>query len=333
MTQIRNSRERMQALAHGDKVDQIPVALWHHFPVDDQDAEKLAAATISFQQTFNFDIVKVSPSSSFCLEDWGAKDEWHGNPEGTREYQGAVIQSAQDWNKLAKLDPRKGALARQLECLKIVRDAIGSEVPIIQTIFSPLSQAKNLVGKNNLSSEMRQHPEALKFGLDIITESSIDFIEACQQMGIDGIFFAVQHASYNMLSSSEFDEFEKAYDSRLFPLINEFWLNMLHIHGTSIMAEAVADYPMQIFNWHDRDTLPNLAEGKRQFGKIVCGGLGRIESMLLGDENSIKVEIDDAVRQTQGERFVLGTGCVMMQTTPFGNIKTAVDHVRAIPVD
>jgi len=332
MTQINTSRERLQALVHGEKVDQIPVALWHHFPVDDQNADKLAAATINFQQTFNFDLVKVSPSSSFCLEDWGARDIWAGDPEGTRAYQGTVIHAPEDWKKLKKLDPHKGALGRQLDCLKIVRDAIGAQVPIIQTIFSPLSQAKNLIGKANLAAEMHRNPEALKAGLDIITETTADFIEACQRLGIDGIFYAVQHASYNILSGTEFEEFEKTYDRRLFPLIEEFWLNMLHIHGTSIMADACVDYPLQIFNWHDRDTQPNLADGKKLFNKVVCGGLGRIDAMLLGNESVIKAEIDDAVRQTNGQGFILGTGCVMMQTTPYGNIKTAVDHVRAIPV-
>ncbi|MDK2980072.1 MAG: uroporphyrinogen decarboxylase [Chloroflexota bacterium] len=332
MTPFKNARQRMEALVHGEKLDQIPVALWHHFPVDDQDAGRLAAATISFQQTFNFDLVKVSPSSSFCLEDWGIQDEWRGHPEGTREHLNTVIHHPEDWKKLKKLDAHKGGLGRQLECLKMVRDAIGAEVPLIQTIFSPLSQAKNLIGKANLPAEMRRHPDALKAGLDTITETTADFIEACKQLGIDGVFFAVQHASYNLVTKAEFDEFAKTYDQRLFPLIEEFWLNMLHIHGTAIMPEAVVDYPMQIFNWHDRDTLPNLADGKKLFNKVVCGGLGRIETMLLGDDAVIKAEIDDAVRQTNGEGFILGTGCVMMQTTPYGNIRTAIDHVRSIPV-
>jgi uroporphyrinogen decarboxylase len=301
--------------------------------VDDQDAHKLAVATISFQQTFNFDLVKLSPSSSFCLEDWGIQDEWRGNPEGTRDYLDTVIHSPDDWKKLKKLDPHKGALGRQLKTLQIVRDTLGAEVPIIQTIFSPLSQAKNLIGKSNLAAEMRRNPDALKAGLDVITDTTLDFMEACKHLGIDGFFFAVQHASYNLISASEFDEFALAFDRRLFPMLEEFWLNMLHIHGTAIMADAVIDYPLQIFNWHDRDTQPNLVDGKKLFNKVVCGGLGRIETMLLGDEEVIKAEIDDAVAQTKGENFILGTGCVMMQTTPYGNIKTAVDHVRSISVE
>lgn len=328
-----NSRKRMEALVNGQAVDKIPVALWRHFPVDDQSPDKLAAATIHFQQSYDFDFVKVSPSSSFCLNDWGAKDEWCNNTEGTRDYLAPVIKDAESWKNLPVLDPKKGVLGGQLECLKKVRDSIGHKTPIIQTIFSPLSQAKNLVGKTNLNVHMRAYPEALKTGLETITETTAAFITECIKLGIDGVFFAVQHASYDLLTLGEFEDFEKTYDRKLFPLVNEFWMNVAHIHGKNIMAEAVLDYPMQIFNWHDCDIYPDLAKGQKLFNKITCGGLGRINTMLLGNDDLIKAEISDAVQQTGGKQFVLGTGCVLPQTVPYGNIKTAVDFVRSIAVD
>ena len=330
MGKITNSRTRMEALVNGEPVDQIPVALWRHFPVDDQTPERLAAATINFQNTFHFDFVKVSPSSSFCLRDWGIKDKWNGNPEGSREYLTPVINNPEDWQNLPSLDVTKGSLGGQLECLKIIRDNLGKDTPFIQTIFNPLSQAKNMVGKSNLYHLMRAYPQALKVGLEKITNVTLDFIEACRNIGVDGVFFAVQHASYDRLSLTEFDEFVKAYDSQLFPLFNEFWFNVAHIHGKNIMYEIIKDYPMQVFNWHDRDTYPDLKRGLKVFDKIVCGGLGRINPMELGTDTDIKAQIDNSINQTQGKNFILGTGCVLQQTTPYGNIKAAVDYVRSI---
>ncbi len=81
-----NHRARIEACLSGAPMDRPPVALWRHFPVDDQSPATLAAATANFQRTYDFDLVKVTPSSSFCLRDWGIKDEWRGAPEGTREY-------------------------------------------------------------------------------------------------------------------------------------------------------------------------------------------------------------------------------------------------------
>ena len=64
-------RTRLEACLSNQPVDRPPVALWRHFPVDDQTPFGLANATLVFQKTFDFDLVKVTPSSSFCLKDWG----------------------------------------------------------------------------------------------------------------------------------------------------------------------------------------------------------------------------------------------------------------------
>ena len=47
----RTPRERLEACLSGRLLDRPPVALWRHFPVDDQTPDGLAAATIEFQIT------------------------------------------------------------------------------------------------------------------------------------------------------------------------------------------------------------------------------------------------------------------------------------------
>ena len=39
-------RELIEASARGERPDQIPIALWRHFPGDEQRADKLAQAHI-----------------------------------------------------------------------------------------------------------------------------------------------------------------------------------------------------------------------------------------------------------------------------------------------
>lgn len=307
-----------------DVTPKIPVAFWRHFPVDDQDPYSLAKSTTEFQKMFDFDFVKVSPPSSFCLKDWGAEDQWNGDPEGTRDYQGAVIQNPEDWQKLEILDPQKGHLGAQLECLKLIKSELPFDTPIIQTIFSPLSQAKNLAGKADILYQLRKYPDIFKIGLETITKTTQLFIEDCQKIGIDGVFFAVQHASYDLMTETEFIEFGKAYDSMFFEYIKSFWFNVLHIHGNNIMFDLVSEYPFQLFNWHDRETMPSLKDGLNKLKTAVCGGLSRINSMVHGNQQNIKTEFCDSLKQTNGRGFVLGTGCVLPLTTPLGNIFSAV---------
>jgi len=79
-----SKRERLEATIAGKAVDRPAVALWRHWPVDDQRAEDLARSTLDFQRAFDFDFIKVTPASNYCLAGWGAESRWVGNQEGTR---------------------------------------------------------------------------------------------------------------------------------------------------------------------------------------------------------------------------------------------------------
>ena len=135
-------KQRIQACLDGQALDRPPVALWRHFPVDDQDPRLLADATLQFQRTYDFDLVKVTPASSFCLKDWGAEDAWMGDTEGTRRYTKRVINQPGDWENLPVLEPDAPHLSGQLDCLRFLRAELGPDTPLLQTVFSPLAQAR-----------------------------------------------------------------------------------------------------------------------------------------------------------------------------------------------
>jgi len=323
-----NHRARIEATIANEKVDRPAVALWRHFPVDDQDPSNLAKAVIDLQRSYDFDLVKVTPASSFCIKDWGAKDEWHAAVEGTREYTHRVIQHPSDWEKLTPLDPGKGYLAAQLDCMRLIVDELGADVPVIQTVFSPLSQAKNLVGKDSLSVHVRKYPEELKAGLKTIAASIQNFLEAGLQTGVDGIFYAVQHAQYGLFSETEYDEFGTAFDQPALEPVERYKTNMLHLHGQEVMFDRFLKYPFGIINWHDRESPPSLAEARKKFAGALCGGLRRQETMVLGTPDQVKAEVQDAIQQTGGLGLILGTGCVMPTIVPRGNIIAARQSVE-----
>ncbi|MBM4422305.1 MAG: uroporphyrinogen decarboxylase [Chloroflexi bacterium] len=318
-----NKRDRLQAAINGEAGDRAPVALWRHFPVDDQRPADLAAATIEFQSLYDFDFVKVTPASSFCIRGWGVEDEWRGNPEGTRDYTRRVIRRADDWLALKPLDPRQGGLGEQLCALELIRDGLPDGTPFIQTIFSPISQAKNLVGGDHLLTHLRLHPGELKVALAVITETTLRFVEAAARAGIAGIFYAVQFASTRFLSEVEYREFGEPHDRQILEAARGLWLNALHLHGESVMFDLVAKYPAQVINWHDRETPPTLAEGKKKFGGAVCGGWRQWETMVRGTPDSVEAEAREAMNATGGRGLILGTGCVTPTTAPRANLRAA----------
>jgi len=316
-------RNRLEACLAGEQLDQVPVALWRHFPVDDLTPEGLAAATAAFQRQFSFDFIKVSPNSSYCLKDWGARDRWVGNMEGTLDYTHHPIRRPEDWARLNVLDPKKGSLADQITCLRILVSEFSPQVPIMASIFSPLAQAKNLAGSDQLLLHMRQSSNALHAGLETITKTTLSFLEEVLKTGVDGIFYAVQHAQHHLLSPAEFQSFGKDYDLRVLDAARDLWLNMVHIHGENIMFDEVATYPAAILNWHDRHTPPSLEAAQGRYGGAVCGGLRRWETMVRGVPAQIYAEAKEAIAATGGRRFILGTGCVLPIVAPYGNILAA----------
>jgi uroporphyrinogen decarboxylase len=323
-----NHRERLEATIHGERPDRVAIALWRHWPGDDQRAEDLAAAVLRFQRDYDFDFIKVTPSSSYCLEDWGVRTRWVGNQEGTREYVHHPVSTPEDWARLPVLDPRQGALGEQLRCLALVREG-AEDTPFLPTVFSPLAQAKNLVGGERLLVHLRQHPAALKAGLETITATTVRFVRAARRAGIAGIFYAIQHANYSLLSEAEYREFGRPYDLRILEAAAEgTWFNLLHLHGGDAMFDVVADYPVQAINWHDRETPPSLAQALGRTRATLCGGIDRTEVMLRGSPDEVRAQVADAIQQTGGRRLIIATGCVILITSPTANIWAAREAVN-----
>lgn len=323
-----SKRERLEATLRGEPADRIPVALWRHFPGDDQRAEDLARSQLDFQRAFDFDFIKVTPSSSFCVADWGTESRYEGNLEGTRIYTRRVIATPADWYHLQLLDPLGGSLGQQIACLQALARSIGHDVPFIQTIFNPLAQARYLAGDERLLTHLRAYPDALLAGLETITETTARFVEEVGKTGAAGIFLAVQHASYRLLNEDEYRRFGEPFDRRVLDALpSGAWFNVLHLHGQDIMFDVLASYPVQAINWHDRETAPSLAEAMGRTKHALIGGLRQWETMVRGTPADVQAEIADAIQQTKGRRLIIGTGCVTPIVAPLCNIRAAREAV------
>jgi uroporphyrinogen decarboxylase len=282
---------------------------------------------LHFQRTYDFDLVKVTPASSFCAKDWGAEDEWRGHTEGTRQYTKHIIHEPRDWESLSVLDPSAHHLAGQLNCLRFIRSELGPETPLLQTVFSPLAQAKNLAGNDTLIAHLRLYPEAVMKGLATIAETTRRFVEACLDTGIDGVFYAIQHAQASLLTFDEYQGFGLAHDQTTLEPAQALWCNLLHLHGHDIYFSLLDSLQFQIVNWHDRETFPSLAEAQKSFPGVVCGGM-RQDTLVYQDHTQVQKEAADAIQQTAGKRFILGTGCVVPVIASHGNILAARKSVE-----
>ncbi|MBI3159515.1 MAG: uroporphyrinogen decarboxylase [Chloroflexi bacterium] len=233
------------------------------------------------------------------------------------------MQTPEDWDKLIPHNPHSGHLAEQLGGLKMIVDALEPGTPVLETVFSPLAQARKLAGDARLLKHLQEHPERLRRALKIITESTRRFILAATQAGISGIFYAVQHARAGQLSAREYAEVAREDDLACLEAASGLWLNALHLHGADVHFDLLADYPVQVINWHDRETPPSLAEGSQRFSGLVCGGLRQEETLVFGTPEHVQREARNALEATDGKRLILGTGCVSPIIAPHGNLMAA----------
>lgn len=188
-----------------------------------------------------------------------------GSLEGTRVYTRHAIQKSLDLTSLRPLDLARGGLGRQGECLRLITDELGEEIPVVQTIFSPLAQAKNLAGKQTLIRHMRLNPDRAHSGLATLTEFTLRFIDWLppRRLPLAGIFYAIQHASYDTLAEDEYRQFGLVYDKKILDALpSKWWLNITHIHGDAPMFKFAHEYKTQVINWHDRKCEPDLVIGK-----------------------------------------------------------------------
>lgn len=320
--------QRVEAALAGAPTDTTPVSLWRHFPGDDLDPGKLAAHMLAWQRRWDFDLVKFMPPGTYSVVDWGARAEYRGNAIGTREVVVPAVRHTEDWARLARLDPRAGSWGRQNEALRTTALALGGEVPILQTVFSPITTARKMA-TDRLYADLRCHPDALHAALRVITEVTIAFALDALDAGAHGIFLATQQATHRLLTVDEYERFGKAYDLEvLHALEGRARLNLLHAHGDDIMFDALCDYPVELFNWHDRLTPPSIAEARGRFPRLLVGGVDEHGTLLSGAPEAIRAEVADAVSQSGGRRLMIGPGCVLPIAVGEHSIEALVAAVR-----
>lgn len=322
-----NHWDRLAATIAGEPVDRIPVSLWHHFPEIDLDPAKLAEASIRWQRTYDFDLMKFMPAGTYSVEDWGAQSAYLTSPIGTRTIVKHGVTEAEQWPQLARLSPKAGRLGSELKALSLVAEAMKGEVPILQTVFSPLSTALKLAG-DRIFADLRRHPDLFEAGLAIIAETTLDFARACLRAGAHGLFFSTQCANFRMLTAAEHARFGTRYDRIILDgLVGESKFTMLHMHGCDVMFDQMLEYPVNMVNWHDRSSELDLADVSRRFGGLLAGGLDEETTLPNGPIDAIRNQVKDAITQTGGRHLMIAPGCVVPIATPASHYRAVMDAV------
>jgi uroporphyrinogen decarboxylase len=319
--------QRVEAALHGGEVDRVPMGFWRHHFLQEWAPRRLAELTLGLYQTFDMDLVKLTPSGIYPIQDWGPTIRFGRDDYTSPEYVEPAVASAEGWPELPRLDVTKGSWGRELETLHHLARMLEDEAPLLMTIYSPLSIASFLRwgrgSRERVVDDLRQSPRELHAGLVTIRDAVMDYATACLEAGATGLFFATSMAYRDALTEDEYQEFGVAYD---LPILESFHersrLTMLHVCRKNIMFDLVSDYPVDVIHWADREGPPRLAEARGKTDKALGGGLSG-ETLLTGTEAEVMTEVRDALAQTEGKKFFLAAGCVINTRTPDENLHAA----------
>jgi uroporphyrinogen decarboxylase len=321
-------RERVLAALKRLPVDRPPVAFWRHVPDLDHTAQGLADAMLAFQRAWDLDLIKIMSSGVYCVEDWGCKVAYRRSPYGAKACTQLAVGQVSDWNRLKTLDPGSGALGRELEALRLIVRGRSDDVPVLHTVFAPLTIARKLAG-DRLNADLESRPEAVMAALEVITDTVIRYVAAVVEAGADGIFYASQDASRDVLDEDRHARFGMPHSQRVLESLHGTPVfTMLHLHGRHVYFDRKAALPVAAVNWHDRLTEPSLGDALGRFKGAVVGGLNESKTLLNGPASAVTAEVADAIRQTEGTGVIIAPGCVLPLATPDSSLQAVVEAVK-----
>jgi uroporphyrinogen decarboxylase len=238
------------------------------------------------------------------------------------------IQRPEDWAKMPfyKLD----FYQEQLGVVEGLVKAAKSEALVLLTLYSPFMCAGNTTSQAMLTEHIKQDPEKVKRGMQIITDSLMQFIKECIRLGLDGFYTSTQGGEKGRFTDPAlFQECVKPYDLALMEEINRRCIfNILHVCDYQLPYSDLGPflgYPGQIVNTNLELTGGKISaqEVSNKFGRPFMGGLDRKGVITTGSKDEVQKAVEDVLNMAP-ERFILGADCTVPSETPWDNLRTAI---------
>lgn len=314
-----SKKEQFHAVLSGRTIERPLVSCWHHFLEAEYDPTALAQATITFAKTYDWDWLKINPRATYLAEAFGnvydPEDYQEVFPRQTKQR----IQAFSDVWTIPVIDVEKSApLQEQLAAAQTIQTAL-PEMPLIQTIFSPLTILMFLTGNSSYYNQkmygsqapldFKQLLEKERFGVHQallhISQTLISYLTELEKIGLDGIFYAVTGTAHPQLfSEATFSEYSTPYDAMVLNAIKG--KTILHTCGPFAHPERFEDYPVAAISWDTQaQGNPDLSIALK---KVKVGG---VSHQIFGQnqETEIKKQVQQALNQASS--FLLTPNCAV----------------------
>jgi uroporphyrinogen decarboxylase len=292
----------------GQKPNYIPAAFFLHFDPQYHRGQAAVDRHLEYFHYTNMDFVKIQYE--------------HGFPRNP------AIQRPQDWANIPFYD-----LDFFEEPLRVVEGLVKAarhEALVVLTLYSPFMFAGHMATEPVLTAHIKEDPQAVQRGMEIITSSLMGFVKECIRLGLDGFYMSTQGGEKGRLDDLDlFNQVIRPYDLALMEEIQRSCIfNILHVCDYRLPYQDLtpfADYPGHVVNTNlqlaDRRISP--VEVSRLFDRPFMGGLDRLGVLASGSQDEIRTVVEDVLREAP-DHFILGADCTVPADTPWDNLRLAI---------
>lgn len=306
------------------------MSFWGHVYHRESSAADLVAHTMERWETYRWDWVKLNPRKHYHVEDWGVRYWYSGVPNQKPVLEAWPIHAAADWAKIRDVPHDRGALGEQIEATRLMRAALPADVPLLQTVFTPLAVLGEMVEPASmLRDHLRSDPASVRPALEAVTAVYERYVKELMRAGADGLYLAtVDWGSRDFVTPEELRAWSRPYDLRILAAAGASPFHTLHVCKSRNLLFEFADYPVGAFSWAATDpTNPSLAAALARLRGSVMGGIAHEGALQATDPEAVVEEYERALEQTGGRRWLVAPGCSMPPETPAANLAAVRDAV------
>jgi uroporphyrinogen decarboxylase len=310
-----NKRERMLAWLAGQTTpNYTPAAFFLHFGNGYKTGSAAAARHLEFFHYTNMDFLKIQFEQTYTRQDF--------------------LQQPSDWSKLklAKLDFYEPLLVT-------VRELVKSEKRnslVLMTLYSPFMSAAQCATSPLLIQHLKENPEAVKKGLEVLTDSQLLFVRACIKEGVDGFYTSTQGGEAERFGNSTiFNSYIKPFDLvSMREAASACPFNILHVCDYVAPYSDYAayyEYPGHVVNCNVKllDSRISAQEISSRFKRPFMGGMDRHGTIAKGAPAEVETEIRNVVK-TAPKPFMLAADCTVEANTDWNRLKQAISVAHSI---
>ena len=314
-TPVVNKREAIFNLISGvADQDYIPSGYFVHFGEGYQWGDAAVNRHLEYFKAIDMDFIKIQYEALFPSLD--------------------TIKKPEDWANMPFY--KKDYYEDQLYVVKELVNKGKALAPVIATVYSPFMCAGHTATSQLVTEHMKQDPDSVKKGLDIITDSVMIFINECIKLGVDGFLAPTQGGEgFRFQDPSIFRDYIKPSDMVYMDEINDKCeCNVLHVcdyDGPYNDLTPFYDYPGHIVNLSDvvaGKKVP-LKELYELFGqRPIMGGLEKRGPILTGSEEEIAATVTEVLNNAP-DKFILGAECALLGEVDWKKVREVVDMGHA----